>query len=77
MNCGRGPGGNWVEEIGLCPAAADVECDGLNSGTNVGRLCRAIAGIYCGGEVQGTFANEHSSCAKCAVFLRVREEEGE
>ncbi len=76
MNCGRGPGGNWVDELGLCPAASAVECEGLNGGTNGGRICWAIAGTMCGGNPQGTFADKCTSCITCEVFLSVEEEEG-
>ncbi len=76
MKCGREPGGVNVDEMGICPAALDRSADGLNGGHNGGRICWAIAGTFCGGEVQGTFAQKKLSCISCEFFKRVRNEEG-
>ncbi|MEW6754576.1 MAG: two-CW domain-containing protein [Candidatus Latescibacterota bacterium] len=76
MACGRGPGGARVSELGPCPAATDATCDGLNGGTNGGRMCWAVSGTFCGGKVQGTFADKEATCAACVFFNRVRAEEG-
>jgi hypothetical protein len=35
-----------------------------------------IAGTFCGGEVQGTFAKKMASCEDCEFYHRVRQEEG-
>ncbi len=72
--CGREPGGVHVQEYGVCPASTDSSCDGLNGGTNGGRLCWAIAGTLCDGEVQGIFAEKLSSCVSCDFFKKVQEE---
>ena len=74
--CGREPGGRHALDKGLCPAATDVSSDGLNDGKNGGRICWAIAGTFCGGVAQGTFAAKVISCMVCEVFKRVREEAG-
>jgi hypothetical protein len=76
MKCGREPGGPNAGEFGVCPAAAATDCDGLNSGKNAGRICWAIAGTFCDGKVQGTFAQKQVSCMSCEVFKRIKEEEG-
>jgi len=68
MKCGREPGGDKVAELGLCRVAIDKSLNGLNSGINGGRICFAIAGTFCGGEVQGTFAKELGSCTKCEFY---------
>ncbi len=65
-DCGRQPGGARVGKLGICPAAA----------MNRGRSCWAIAGTFCGGEIQGTFAHKRSTCMSCEFFLRVKQEEG-
>ncbi len=62
--------------LGVCPAATDSKVDGLNGGRNGGRVCWAVAGTFCGGEVQGTFAEKRSSCLSCEVYSIVRHEEG-
>ncbi len=53
MDCGREPAGSKVEELGVCPAAIVERANGVNDGLNGGRICWAIAGTFCGGEVQG------------------------
>jgi len=54
----------------------DTSSDGLNGGKNGGRICWTIAGTFCGGKVQGTFAEKQISCMACDFFKRVKEEEG-
>ena len=74
--CGREPDGNKNGELGICPAAKDASCNGINSGKNAGRICWAIAGTFCGGKVQGDFARKSVSCMSCEVFRQVKSEEG-
>lgn len=72
--CGRAPGGSRVQELGICPASLDTSCDGLNGGKNGGRICWAIAGTLCDGEVQGTFVGKQFNCISCDFFQKVRAE---
>lgn len=74
--CGREPGGAKTSEFGVCPAAEDTSSNGLNSGKNAGRICWATAGTFCGGKVQGDFAQKQVSCMACEVFKQVKTEEG-
>lgn len=74
--CGREPGGAKVKEMGICPAATDAACAGINGGKNGGRICWAIAGNFCGGKVQGDYAQKFVSCIACAFFKTVKQEEG-
>jgi eukaryotic-like serine/threonine-protein kinase len=76
MRCGREPGGPRASELGTCPAAADPSFDGINEGINAGRFCWAVAGTFCGGKVQGSFADKRRSCVNCDFFKKVRLEEG-
>lgn len=76
MNCGREPGGNRADELGACPAAVDESFEGINSGKNGGRICWAVAGTFCDGHIQGTFAEKRKSCIRCDFFKKVQEEEG-
>ncbi len=76
MKCGREPGGEKAEDLGVCPAAADSSFDGINRGKNAGRFCWAVAGTFCGGKVQGSFAEKRESCLGCDFFKSVRAEEG-
>ncbi|MGD8230312.1 MAG: cyclic nucleotide-binding serine/threonine-protein kinase, partial [Desulfobacteraceae bacterium] len=76
MKCGREPGGPKVGELGICPAASDTSFNGINLGENAGRFCWAVAGTFCGGKVQGSFAEKRASCISCDFFQEVLKEEG-
>ncbi len=74
--CGRGPKGKLVDELGICNAAIDRRCDGINGGINSGRMCWAIAGTLCNSTVHGSFAQKLGSCLGCSVFKQIKDEEG-
>jgi hypothetical protein len=74
--CGREPGGSKSQDLGVCPAGSDTLSTGLNGGKNAGRICWAVAGTFCGGKVQGDFAQKSASCLSCDVFKQVKKEEG-
>ena len=76
MKCGREPGGAKAKALGVCPAATNACLNGLNRGKNAGRCCWAVAGTFCDGEVEGTFARKLTSCLDCAFFKQVVAEEG-
>ena len=75
-HCGREPGGEKMNELGVCTAAIDADRDGQHSGRNGGRKCWAVAGTFCGGNKQGTFAEKRMTCMSCDFFQLVQEEEG-
>jgi methyl-accepting chemotaxis protein len=74
-NCQRQPGGSKVDELGVCPASMDESCDGVNDGVNAGRYCWKVTGTFCGGAVQGFYAQKVRSCVQCEFFKKVKEEE--
>jgi HD-GYP domain-containing protein (c-di-GMP phosphodiesterase class II) len=57
MKCGREVGGERAEELGVCPAYPDH-----------GRHCARVAGTFCGGEIQGSFARKFGNCRKCSFY---------
>ena len=57
MQCGREPGGENASESGICPVALPETFDG--------RPCWLVAGTFCRGEVQGTFARKLVNCMDC------------
>ncbi len=73
--CNREPNGSDSIKLGVCPASTDTMLNGANNGKNAGRACWVIAGTFCGGIVQGTFANKISNCNKCDFFKTVKFEE--
>lgn len=70
--CGRGP---ETPNARICPAATNRRLDGVHGGHNAGRCCWIVAGTYCEGEVQGTFAKKYASCAECYLYKLVKLEE--
>ena len=44
---------------------------------NFGRVCWAVAGTFCEGKVQGTFAQKLEDCQKCEFYQKARKEAGE
>jgi hypothetical protein len=76
LHCGREPGGERVVELGVCPAAETPYFDGINNGRNGGRFCWVVAGTFCEGEVQGTFAQKAMNCMQCLFYAQVVREQG-
>ena len=75
--CGRQPGGEKAEELGVCPAAQNTATDGINEGINGGRSCWVVARTLCFGEIQGDFSTKLGSCLQCGFYALVREEQGQ
>jgi signal transduction histidine kinase len=40
---------------------------------NFGRVCWAVAGTFCEGKIQGTFAQKYEDCKKCEFYQKARE----
>ena len=40
------------------------------------RICWSVAGTFCRGQVQGTFAQKAINCMACGVYQTVQREEG-
>ena len=77
MKCGREPGGINEERLGICPASIAIKYDGYNDGTCAGRFCWPVAGTFCNGQIQGTFAAKLKDCLKCPFLILVAQQEGE
>ncbi len=58
--CGREAGGDKVSEMGLCPAYSH----------KAGQACWLVAGTFCGGQVQGSFALKQTSCMSCDFYKK-------
>ncbi len=69
--CGR----ERKNRMGICPAVEESQANSVNRGLNGGRVCWAVAGTYCEGKVQGTYAQKLLSCLLCDFRQKVREEE--
>lgn len=74
-HCGRQPGGDKAGELGICPVTIDEELSGVYGGIGAGRACWAVVGSFCGGKIQGTYAEKLKDCTKCAFMVLVRKEE--
>jgi hypothetical protein len=55
--CGREKGGAKAAELGICPAWPGH-----------GQQCARIAGTFCGGIVQGSFASKLGNCMQCEFY---------
>ena len=61
---------------GICPTMLEAKLHGVHGGSRAGRACWVVAGTFCGGAEQGTFAKKYHNCLKCDFYNRVRQEEG-
>ncbi len=77
MKCGRGPGKSGTTKLETCKAAQEKKLDGIHDGKNSGRACWVVAGTYCGGSLQGTFAKKSLACKRCDFYNKVIQEEGQ
>ena len=59
MKCGRDAGKEMK-----CPAYP-----------HFGRVCWVVAGTFCEGKVQGTFAQKYEDCKKCEFYNKMLNEE--
>jgi hypothetical protein len=75
-HCGRQPGGENVNNLGVCIAALPCQYEGINTGQHGGRFCWVLAGTLCKGELQGTYAKKIKDCLECQFLKQVEEEEG-
>ncbi|MDP2927961.1 MAG: hypothetical protein Q8N80_04110 [Candidatus Omnitrophota bacterium] len=75
--CGRETGGVKVLELGVCPASTEEKANTLNCGKNGVRVCWYIAGTFCRGVIQGTYALKLNNCLECDFYKLVTKEEGE
>jgi hypothetical protein len=66
--CGREPGGAMAGELGVCPVTIATFANGLNRGTNGGRICWAI---------NGSFDKHAGRCIRCDFFNLLEQEEAE
>ncbi|MFZ2198778.1 MAG: ATP-binding protein [Thermodesulfovibrionales bacterium] len=41
---------------------------------NFGRICWAVAGTFCEGKIQGTFAQKYEDCKKCEFYQKMRKQ---
>ncbi len=72
--CGRA--GASAAQGAVCPVFNEKELDGVHGGIRAGRVCWVVAGTFCHGHEQGTFASRYHDCELCDFFIRVKEEEG-
>jgi CBS domain-containing protein len=76
MHCGREPGGVHAQASGICPATTASSVYGIHNGINGGRVCFAIAGTLCGGELQSGQAEKAEECSRCQFYRLVVDQEG-
>ena len=75
LECGREPGGDKADELGVCPAAVEAKLDGVHGGRNAGRSCWVVVATLCNDEMQGTLATKYRNCMACPFYLSVERDE--
>jgi hypothetical protein len=70
--CGRGVGGDKVDESGRCPVAAETPANSLNGGINGGRICWVMNGNGCHDKLM----HGKDFCFQCEFRYKVTLEEG-
>jgi hypothetical protein len=73
--CGREQKRCQVAENDVCPAAQEKRLNGVHGGKNGGRACWVVAGTFCGGLVQGSFAQKVGVCSECEFYKLVLRED--
>lgn len=76
MKCGKAPGGDKADEIGICPVANEASANGLNGGVNGGRICWVIAAVCYKEKIKCHDSQKISSCFDCKFHNQVMAEEG-
>jgi len=76
LKCGYSPNGGNPSEDNFCPVIIARAVDGVNGGQMAGRICWAISGTRCYGEIQKNFEEKEFLCLDCKVFKQVLKEEG-
>ncbi|HXX53123.1 MAG TPA: hypothetical protein VEI28_00990 [Thermodesulfovibrionales bacterium] len=76
MKCGRELYGKKAKELGVCPVAVHPYADGINEGTNGGRICWVIVGSYSLEKPKGSRTGQSCLCFDCDFHKKVLEEEG-
>jgi diguanylate cyclase len=74
--CGNKANDDIFAEPRICPASTEFCTDSVNDGKNGGRACWAIAGTFCGSEIEGVNACKMSNCMDCDFYKLVQKEEG-
>lgn len=72
--CGREPGGENADNLGVCPATTFEKADGFGGGKNGGRACTFIDGTLCSGEIHGTFRDKMKDCVSCQFFKHLHQD---
>ena len=73
MDCGREPGGKRAVLLGVCPAAVNVESDGVNHGRAAGRFCWPEDETLC----PGIGEEKIQRCHGCPFLQEVGQQEGD
>jgi len=64
--CGREPGGENTERLGVCPVTHETDLDGVNDGKNAGRACWVVISDF--------YYKDPKECYECDFYKLVMEE---
>ncbi|HBN07803.1 MAG TPA: hypothetical protein DD435_03845 [Cyanobacteria bacterium UBA8530] len=74
--CGKTQCIDKLRSEDCCVSSVENRVHGFNGGKNGGRVCWALAGTLCNGQVQGAFASKYGSCRECQFFKDVWKDGG-
>jgi hypothetical protein len=75
--CGREPGGEKADALGICPAAFETRLDDIHDGICAGRACWVVPDTLCNEHTQGTFEQKLKHCGTCYFYEYVKRHEGD
>jgi len=74
-NCGREPGGENSQKLGICRASVESKFNGINHGNNAGRYCWKVKISEENSNVADKTLSSIMTCIECDFFIKVKEEE--
>ena len=73
--CGREPGGENTEKLGVCEASVERKFDGINQGNNAGRYCWKVKISEENQNAADETLSAIMNCIECDFFIKVKAEE--
>jgi hypothetical protein len=74
-NCGREPGGENVQKLGICRASVERKFDGIKHGVNAGRYCWKVKISEENNNVADKTLSAIMTYIECDFFIKVKAEE--
>ena len=73
--CGREPGGENTQKLGVCRAAIESKFNNINNGKNSGRYCWKVKVSEDNHNSSNKTLSAIMTCIECDFFMKVKSEE--